>query len=237
MKIKEIIQKHYAILIPIILIIVLLLAYAIFNIQKYYTNYSKTETNELYTFFAGQKIKDKFSIKTNRRNEVIELSQNKDIEAYTPIYNKERNKVIFPNDMTIVLVNENYKQKKVNKYTTISYDNTNTKYTLKTTSYEKELDNFILYDGTDLYFLPEESILYIDNEKIELSPMSFVICNNNNSLEYYNNENDKYTIKEIKNEKINLKSNNYNINLNEDKIERTSNLILLTKPEYLDIIK
>ena len=237
MKVIDFIKKHYSIFIPIILIVVLILAYAIFHIQKLYNNYSKTEVEELYTHFAGQKIEDKFNVKTNRNNEIIDVKASKKMKVYTMIYNKDKNKVIFPNVMSAILVSDNYKQVKINKYAYIKYDKANTKYTLKTTDYDKEISNFFLYDGNDLYFIPTNSVLTINKEKINLGSMSYVICNNNNSLEYYDSEIDKYVIRDIKNDKISIKSNNFNINLNEDKIERPGNFILLTNPSYLNNIK
>lgn len=237
MKFINYIKKHYVIFIPVILIAVLILTYAIYHIQKIYNNYSKTEIQELYTYFAGVKVEDKYNVKTNRKNEIIELSPTKKLKLNTVIYNKEKNKAIFPNDMNIISIKDNYKQSKVNKYASITFDSANTSYLLKTTDYEKKLDNFFLYDGKDMYFMPESSVLTIEEERIALSPMSFVIMNNNNSLEYYDNETDKYTIKDIKNEQVKLISNNYSINLNEDKIIRTSGIVLLTKPEYQDLIK
>ena len=215
----------------------LILTYAIYTIQKLYNNYSKTETQELSTYFAGIKVEDKFNIKTNRKNEIIELQPTKKIKLNTIIYNKEKNKVIFPNNMNLISAKDNYKQYKINKYASLSFDENNTNYLLKTTDYEKNIENFILYDGNDLYFMPETSTLIIDEEKIDLSPMSFVIFNNNNSIEYYDNEQDKYNVKDIKNEQAKIINNNYVINLNEDKIQRANGNILLTKPEYLDILK
>lgn len=237
MKTVDYLKKHYVIFIPVALIVVLILSYSIYTIQKLYNNYSKTETQELYTYFAGVKAEDKFNIKTNRKNEIIELTSEKNFKLNTIIYNKEKNKAIFPNDMTLVSAKDNYMQYKVNKYASLSFDEANTSYLLKTTDYEKNIDSFFLYDGKDLYFMPESSVLAIDEEKITLSPMSFVIYNNNNSLEYYDNATDEYTVKDIKNEKAKITSNSFTINLSDDKIERANGVILLTKPEYQNLIK
>ena len=127
-------------------------------------------------------------------------------------------------------------QVKVLKYASLEYDVYNSTYKLKTKDYENEVSNFVLYDGNDLYFFAEDSILDIDGEKINLSPMSYVIVNNNNSLEYYDKESDKYVIKEITNEKVYVTSNSYKINLNEDKAIRFDSFVLLNKPAYLNNI-
>lgn len=237
MKLLDYIKKHYAIFVPIILIVIFILTYAIYNIQKYYTSYSKTETQELYTFFAGAKVEDNFSVKMNRKKEIIELSPSKKLRLNTIVYSKDKNKAIFPNDMTILLVHDNYKQFKVNKYAIVSYDSKNSIYKLKTTDYDEELSSFVLFDGNDLYFFAEPTILNINDEKINLSPMSYVVVNNNNSIEYYDNEKDENIVKDITNEKVIVTSNSYSVNLNEDKVSKFNNFVLLVKPSNLNIIK
>ena len=147
------------------------------------------------------------------------------------------NKVIFPKEMTALFIYDNYKQVRVPIYTSVEYDEANTAYKLKTIDYEQEVSNFILFDGYDLYFFPEASILDIDGERINLSPMSYVIVNNNNSLEYYDKETDKYTIKNITNEKIYVSNNAYKISLNEDKAIRFDKFVMLNKPNDLPNIK
>lgn len=234
-KVKEFITKHYVVLIPICLIVILLLTYAIYSIQKLYNSYSETYQEEGYTHFAGTKITDKFSVKVNRKQEIIDLTTTKDMDLTNMIYID--NKVIFPKEMTALFIYDNYKQVRVPIYTSVEYDEANTAYKLKTIDYEQEVSNFILFDGYDLYFFPEASILDIDGERINLSPMSYAIVNNNNSLEYYDKETDKYTIKNITNEKIYVSNNAYKISLNEDKAIRFDKFVMLNKPNDLPNIK
>lgn len=235
-KIKEFVLKNYVILIPICLIIVLLLTYAIYHFQKLYDNYSKEYKEESYTFFAGTKVSDDFTFKVNRKDEIIDISTDKKMDLNNIIYSAKSNKVIFPMEMSALFVYDNYKQVKVLKYASLEYDVDNSTYRLKTKDYDDEVSNFVLYDGNDLYFFAEDSILDIDGEKINLSAMSYVILNNNNSLEYYDKESDKYVIKDITNEKVYVTSNSYKINLNEDKAIRFDSFVLLNKPEYLNNI-
>ena len=234
-KIKEFVIKHYVILIPICLIIVLLLTYAIYNIQKLYNNYSETKTEEGYTHFAGTKINDTYDVKINRKKEIIDITPSKNMDLTNVVYIE--NKAIFPKEMTALFVYENYKQVRLPIYSSIEYDESNTAYKLKTTDYDKEVANLVLYDGYDLYFFPESSILDIEGKKINLSPMSYVIVNNNNSLEYYDKETDKYYITNITNEKVYVSNNAYRISLNEDKALRFDKFVMLNKPIDLQNIK
>lgn len=235
-KIKEFILKHYVIFIPICLIIVLLLTYAIFTIKKIYDNYSIETKEEGYVYFAGIKITDDFTIKTNRYNEIIDVKTVKQVDLDRLIYSNKSNKVIFMKDMNILFIYDNYKQFRTSKYSTLDYDSKNNSYKLKAKGYEKEVNDFILYDGEDLYFLAMPSTLKIDNEEIELSAMSYVIVNNRNSLQYYDKKSDKIVIRDITNEKISVYNDTYNINLNEDTAIRLSSFVLLSKPKDLNYI-
>lgn len=237
MKVREFIKNHYVIFVPIILIIVFILTYAVYNIQKIYNSYSQVEEEKLYTFFAGTKVYDKFSIKRNRKGEIIDIRTEKDINLNTVIYNDKKNKVIFPHDMTIIFISDGYKQFKVNKYASLTYDSSNTTNRLHTTDYNKEVNNFILYDGNDLYFFAESSILKIGKNTINLSPMSYVIVNTNNSLEYYDSELDKNVVMDIKNENVSVTSNSYNVDLSADKVKKFNDYLLLINPKYLTNIK
>lgn len=235
-KIKEFILKHYVIFIPICLIIVLLLTYAIFTIKKIYDNYSEEYKEAGYTYFAGIKVADDFTFKVNRDKEIIGVSSNKNVDLDSVIYSDKSNKVVFMKDMNMLFIYENYKQVRTPKYTTLEYDSNNSSYNLKTKDYENKVNDFVLYDGEDLYFFAKPSTLSINEEKIELGAMSYVIVNNNNSLQYYDKESDKYELRDITNEKITVSNNNYNINLNEDKAIRLGSFVLLNKPKDLDYI-
>lgn len=236
-KIKDFVMKHYVVLIPICLIIVLILTYAIYSIQKLYDNYSKTIEEDGYTFFAGTKVDDKFKIKVNRKDEIIDITASKKMDINNIVYSSKSNKVIFPKEMTILFVYDNYNQYKVPMFSSLTYDSANTSYKLKTNDYDKEVSNFVLYDGTDLYFFAESSILDINGKKINLSPMSYVIMNNNNSVEYYDKESDKNEVIEINNNKVYVSNNAYKIDLGQDKAIRYDKFVLLNKPSFLDNIK
>ena len=236
-KIREFILKHYVIFIPICLIVVLLLTYGIFTIRKIYYNYSEEYQEKGYLYFAGVKVEDDFKIKINRDKEIIGINSNKKVDLDSILYFDKTDSVVFLKDMTLILVHDNYKQYRVSKYSKLTYDSKNDTYRLKTQDYENEISNFILYDGIDTYFFDRNSTLNIGNEKIELTNMSYVVSNNNNSLQYYDKASDKFVIRDITNEKIRVSNDTYDVNLNEDKVITVSSFILLNKPKNLDLIR
>ena len=239
-KVKEFIKKHYVVFIPVSLIVIMILTFGIYQLHRLYTNYTYDTEANLYQYFAGNKVDFVANIKLNRRDEIVDVKA-RDIVldlSNKPIYydSNDINKVIFPVNMTIINPKNNYSQEMTIKNATITYDSANTKYTLKTTNYEKEVSDLILYDGKDLYFFLEATTLTIDGEEINLGPMSYVIVNPGNTIEYYNRETDEIIIKNITNEKVYVTSDIYRVNLSEDKVIKFDSFVLLMNPDYLNEI-
>ena len=79
-----------------------------------------------------------------------------------------------------------------------------------------------------------EVTLRINDEEINLGPMSIVKVNPRNSLEYYDYQSDKYVIRDITNETIIAYNKGFSVNLTEDKVNKFNNFVLLISPEYLN---
>ena len=137
-------------------------------------------------------------------------------------------------NMNLVMVENNYAQYKVVNYATLTWDKANTSYILKTDDYDGNLSNSFFFDGVDLYFFINEVTIRINDENIELSPMSIVKVNPRNSLEYYDYQSDKYVIRDITNETIIAYNKGFSVNLTEDKINKYNDFVLLISPEYLN---
>ncbi len=239
-KIKKFVNRYYPILIPISLIIVMILVFAIYNIHKLYTNYTTSEEDNFFQYFAGQKVSYKGTIKLNRDKEIVEFTvMDEDIELSSmPIYFKSDNadiiKVMFPENMNLVMVEDNYAQYKVVNYATLTWDKANTSYTLKAMDYEGNLSNSFFFDGVDLYFFMNEVTLRIEDEDIDLGPMSIVKVNPRNSLEYYDYQSDEYVVRDITTETITAYNKGFFVNLTEDKVNKFNDFVLLIDPTYLN---
>ena len=239
-KFKTFINKYYGVLIPISLIIILILVFAIYSIHKLYVNHTTDQNASFYQYFAGMKVEYDAVLKLNRQDNIVDMDIiNKKIDLTTvPIYFKDNEvKVLFPKSMTVVRPLKNYKQEKIVNYSTITWDKENNKYLLKSNEYDKELEYSFLYDGVDLYFFLMENIITIGNEEITLSPMSYIRVNVGNGIEYYDRETDTYKILDMRNEQVVAKNDYYNIELNYDQCVYFDSFTLLMGPSYLNEIK
>ena len=239
-KIKEFINKHYVILIPICLIIILILAFAIYNIHRLYVNHTTDEKASFYQYFAGRKVEYEGILKINRKNNIVDLDTGKqkiDLTSVPVYYKKDKVKVLLPQSMTIVRPLSGYKQERTVNFSTITWDKDNTAYLLKSNEYDAEITNSFLYDGVDLYFFLTETNIKIGNDEITLSPMSYIRVNVGNSLEYYDHESDTYKMMEITTEQVIATNKDFEVNLSSDKVTNYDDIILLMGPSNLNEIK
>lgn len=239
-KIKEFINRHYVILIPISLIIILILAFAIYNIHRLYVNHTTDEKASFYQYFAGRKVEYEGTLKINRKNNIVDLDTGKqkiDLTSVPVYYKEDKVKVLLPQSMTIVRPLSGYKQEKTVNFSTITWDKDNTAYLLKSNEYDTEITNSFLYDGVDLYFFLTETNIKIGNDEITLSPMSYIRVNVGNSLECYDQESDTYKIMEITTEQVLATNKDFEVNLSSDKVTNYDNIILLMGPSNLNEIK
>lgn len=239
-KIKEFINKHYVILIPICLIIILILAFAIYNIHRLYVNHTTDEKASFYQYFAGRKVEYEGTLKINRKNNIVDLDTGKqkiDLTSVPVYYNEDKVKVLLPQSMTIVRPLSGYKQERTVNFSTITWDKDNTAYLLKSNEYDAEITNSFLYDGVDLYFFLTETNIKIGNDEITLSPMSYIRVNVGNSLEYYDHESDTYKMMEISTEQVIATNKDFEVNLSSDKVTNYDDIILLMGPSNLNEIK
>ena len=239
-KIKEFINKHYVILIPICLIIILILAFAIYNIHRLYVNHTTDEKASFYQYFAGRKVEYEGTLKINRKNNIVDLDTGKQKIELTSVpvyYQEDKVKVLFPRSMTIFRPLSGYKQDKTVNFSTITWDKNKTEYLLKSNEYDGEIANSFLYDGVDLYFFLTETNIKIGNDEITLSPMSYIRVNVGNSLEYYDHESDTYKMMEITTEQVIATNKDFEVNLSSDKVTNYDDIILLMGPSNLNEIK
>jgi len=241
-KIRKFINEHYVILIPISLIVILILTFGIYNIHRLYVNHTTDHNVFLYQYFAGKKVEFDGILKVNRDDDIVkvETPNQKITFSSVPVYFKntdDKVKVLFPKMMNIIRPLSNYTQNKTVNYSTIIWDEANTLYTLKSNDFNDEITNSILYDGVDLYFFTNETVISIDKKEVTLSPMSYIRVNVGNSLEYYDYANDKYEMIEITTEKVIAKNRDFEIDLSGDKTYNYDMLILLLDPSNLNEIK
>ena len=94
-----------------------------------------------------------------------------------------------------------------------------------------------MYDGKDLYFFLDETKLKIEKQEIKLSPLSYVIAENDKYISYYDKSSDTFKTIETHNNKITVENDYYKIYVNIDNIDYYgTNVILTSKITELNTI-
>lgn len=222
------IKENYKIIIPLALILVIFIAFLIYYKVSILNNITKETTEPVYQYFQGKRYNYNAIITTNRRNIIIDLkTSDYDIEYdATPIYYKDKKRVIFPKDMSVIMPTLNCSEYLSLGYSELIYTKKN--YNLKTKNYNGKLGHYFLYDGNNLYFFIEETTLIIGNEKIKLTPLSYVIASPNQTITYYNKESDIYQTIEANTDTTTVENDYYKIYPTRDTLDYYGENVLLT---------
>ena len=226
--IKIFFKENYKLIIPITLMIVLFVSFLIYYKVMISDNYREEEIKEVYQYFYDTKYEYDLTISKNRKKEIVDIkSNNIDINFdSTPIYYKDKDIVILPQNMSIVMPTLSCAEYLSKQYSYITYENNI--YTLTTNKYNNKLNHYFLYDGNDLYFFIEPVTLTINNEKIELSPFSYIIAIYNNSISYYDKKTDTFKTITITSDNSTVENNYYSINISTDTLNYQGTNVILT---------
>ena len=226
--IKIFFKENYKLIIPITLMIVLFVSFLIYYKVMISDNYREEEIKEVYQYFYDTKYEYDLTISKNRKKEIVDIkSNNIDINFdSTPIYYKDKDIVILPQNMSIVMPTLSCAEYLSKQYSYITYENNI--YTLTTKKYNNKLNHYFLYDGNDLYFFIEPVTLTINNEKIELSPFSYVIAIYNNYISYYDKKTDTFKTITITSDNSTVENNYYSINITTDNLNYQGTNVILT---------
>jgi len=226
-KIKIFFKENYKLMIPVILMLVLFLAFIVYYKVSISNIYTKETEGEFYQYFYDKKYEYKGIVSTNKKNEVVGFKTNDyDINFdSTPIYYQKKNKVILPSDMSVVMPTLSCAEYLSPGYSTITYKDS--VYKLVTKKYNNKLNHYFFYDGKDLYFFIENVVLKYNNEEINLSAFSYVIVKNG-YVSYYDKANDIYKTIEVTSEEVVVSNDYYTIKVNSDTVDYHGMDVLLT---------
>ena len=232
------------ILISIVAVIILLVAS--FSIIMHYKklNVLVFDNYKLYQYFSGVKTSYSGKISLSRDGSITKISSNNGVENIedAPIYYEDKSsEALISKNMQLViprLKNKNYKLK---YFTNIIYEDESKLAYYYNGKDKVYLENSFLYDGEDLYLFLYDTIVTIDNNKYELSPLSYIIVNYKEQIEIYNKKNDEYKVIDTHNNDVVTTIGDAKINLSTDMImyeeesrlliKSTSNLPVYTKGE------
>lgn len=203
-------------LFKIILVLILLIAICCVGIYIARLNTDYIENYNFYQYISGRKIEYQGALKITSRGEITELTcidVNIQLDS-TPLYYADiENRVLFPEDMELIIPSQNGQTYKINRFSEI-YMNNDIVY-LEYRDDIKELPDCFLYDGSNLYFFIDEATLTVDDETYTISPLSYIVAISKASIEIYNKQEDEYQLIETQSNGI-VQINDYTINVSLD---------------------
>ena len=236
-KIKEFFMSYYKLIIPVSLILVLFIAFLIYYKISVYDGVTKEETGQFYQYFYGQRYDYEGVVSTNRRDEIVDFkTDDYDIKFdSTPIYYKNKDKVIFPSDVSVVMPTLNCAEYRAGKYSYITKSKDN--YIMTSKKYNDRMGRYFIYDGEDMYFFLDEVTLTVGKREIKLSPLSYVIARYNDYVYYYDKKTDVAESIKVDHDDSFVKNDYYKIFVSLDNIDYFgTNVILSTKIDDLNPI-
>jgi len=228
-------KERYKLLIPIMVAVVLFVTIFFLYREYQYDNTRNKEEVSVYQYFGGVRVDYTSIITYNLRNSIVNIEpKDKVIESNTvPIYYSDNSKIKFPVEMNIVFPLRNGSQYKLYKYAT--YYNEDTVHFIKNNIDLGNYSDFFLYDGKDVYFFPEETVLKINNKDYkELGAMSYVSVVGGYTLIYYDTATNTSEAIELEGDIVTVVGNNINVNLSDGSFYSFSNRVLLSSPSYLN---
>ena len=237
-RIMDFFRNQYKVLIPVMVVFVLLITVYFLYREYKYDNYRNKQNAAVFQYFGGIKNEYTAIVTYNLKNVIVDVTPKDKLIEYdsTPIYYKKENKVIFPNEMSAVFPVKDGAQFRVYKYATYEFNNDNHYITngADTNAY----NYFFLFDGSGLYFFPDEVTLLIDNKEYKkLSPMSYVHVVGGYTMTYYDMENDESKVIEVEGKKISISNDYADIDLNERYCLSMNQRVLLVPPYNLNALK
>ena len=228
-------KEKYKILIPVMVAIVLFVTiFFLYREYEYDNTRNKSEVS-VFQYFAGVRADYTAIITYNLKDTIVNLeAKDKKIEYDSvPVYYTEEEKVIFPEEMTIVFPLRDGSQFKLYKYATY-YSQDGVGF-IKNNTDLGAYDNFFLYDGKELFFFPSEVTLKInDKEYKQLGANSYVSVVGGFTLIYYDTASDSGEVIELDGDTVSVSSEYINVNISEKYYKAFSNKILLMSPNNLN---
>lgn len=227
-------KDNYKILIPVMVGIVLLIAMFFLYREYKYDNTRNKEEVKVFQYFGG--IKNEYSaiVTYNLKNSIVDFSaKDKKIEYdSTPVYFEDSDKVLFPEEMTIVFPLRDGSQFKLYKYA--MYNKEDNLHYIKNNTDKGKYNYFFLYDGIGLFYFPDDVVLNIGGEEYKkLGGSSYVSLVGGLTLIYYDKTTDSSEVIELNGRIVTVSNDNIDVNINEKYFISFGKKVLLFTPDNL----
>ena len=214
----------------ILMVLVLIALIVVVSVYIIKLDTEEIENHSFYQYFGGRKIEYEGALNITQKEGITQLQlQNANIQLdSTPVYYEDiENQVLFPEDMALVIPNQNGQMYKINRFTNV-YQKDDIIYA-EYRDDQNELTNSFIYDGNDLYFFIQSTVLTVDGTNYEIPPLSYVIVSYQNSVEIYNKQQDTYEIIPSTSTNVTASTDQYSINLSLDSMKYGEKEQLLLK--------
>ena len=215
-----------SILAIIILVLLLICSFVLFFEVNDYRNIITQDYN-MYYYFSKERTDFNAIFTYDVNEQIIGIESNGITLNSTPLYFKDNEKqMVLPENMEIVYPYKNNPMYKLGKYSKI-YIKNNFMY-IKSENDIGRLYDCFLYDGEDLYVFVEDVTIMVDDNRYDLTPMSFVEVNNSYAR-IYNKGKNEYTYIDNINKKVEAFTDEYAINLSDDTFTYENAFYILIK--------
>lgn len=228
-KISIIIKENIKIIIPLLLILVIFIAFFVYYKVSVMDNYREYKDIKVYQYFSAKKYEYNAHVGFNRKKEIVEFDTKDYDITYdsTPIYYENENKVVFPNNMSVVMPTLNCSEYLSPKFSIVS--KVKNSYYLKTSKFDNKLGHYFLYDGLNLYFFLDEVKLTINGKEVKLSPLSYVYTSSvNQNVTYYDKYSDTITVVPVNDFRTIAENDYYKVNISTDQIDYFGQNVVLS---------
>ena len=227
--------KEILIRIALILVIAIIIIASFGYIRQ--LNTKNVISSEFYQYIGEVKQEYVGEIELSKEGEITTLrAVNIDLEMdSTPVYYKNENKTIFPEDMEIIFPMKSVATYKIPRFSSVlkEMDSTYAEINNKKIS----IQNAFLFDGGNLYMFIEQTTINIDNEEYKISPFSYVIVDYNEETQIYDKEKDEIKTLDTNGKQVTATNGDYKLDLNTDSITiQEKEQLLPIKIEKLKIL-
>lgn len=175
-------KKKLAIFLSILIVIILIIFIVVMLFFRKNIDTYENKNQNLYIYREGIKMFYNGELRIKNGNEIENLIIEKQ-EVYAehePFYYEKEDKMLLPKATVIVFPYYNARQFQLPIYTVV--DNTNINRHIVYKDVNAQIDNCFIFDGKDTYYFIDPVEVQVDNDKYNLSGLSYINTDTDGNL-------------------------------------------------------